>query len=262
METKLIFFDIDGTILDEHTHTVPLSATQAIIKAQQNGHQCFINTGRPRSTIDKVITDLPFDGFICGCGTYIEYHNQELFHTQLSDELRRLVIQSSFECSVEAVLEGKEGVYFPKEFHHRFIKEVKHLYELADFPVYTYSKDDHIMFDKYAAWYHDDSDIERYRQTLSPYFEIIQRDIDFLEIIPLNYSKATGIQYITDYLHNKHENTISIGDSTNDLSMLEFTKESVAMGNSNPLLFDIVTFITTDIQDNGIENALKHFNLI
>ena len=54
MDTKLIFFDIDGTILDEHTHTVPLSAINAIKKAQQNGHQCFINTGRPRSTIDKI----------------------------------------------------------------------------------------------------------------------------------------------------------------------------------------------------------------
>ena len=77
MDTKLIFFDIDGTILDEHTHTVPLSAINAIKKAQQNGHQCFINTGRPRSTIDKIITDLPFDGFICGCGTYIEHHHQD-----------------------------------------------------------------------------------------------------------------------------------------------------------------------------------------
>ena len=32
MDTKLIFFDIDGTILDEHTHTVPLSAINAIKK--------------------------------------------------------------------------------------------------------------------------------------------------------------------------------------------------------------------------------------
>ena len=59
-----------------------------------------------------------------------------------------------------------------------------------------------------------------------------------------------------------HDSTISFGDSTNDLSMLIHTKESVAMGNSNPILFDKVTHITTDIDENGIENALKHFHII
>ena len=93
-------------------------------------------------------------------------------------------------------------------------------------------------------------------------FDIIQRDVDFLEIIPLDYSKASGIQFITDYLGNSLENTISIGDSTNDIAMLKYTKDSVAMGNSNPLLFDIVTYITSDINDDGIKNALKHFNII
>lgn len=44
--------------------------------------------------------------------------------------------------------------------------------------------------------------------------------------------------------------------------MLKYTKDSVAMGNSNPLLFDIVTYITSDINDDGIKNALKHFNII
>lgn len=114
MNTKLIFFDIDGTILDEHTHTVPLSAINAIKKAQQNGHQCFINTGRPRSTIDKIITDLPFDGFICGCGTYIEHHHQELFHTELSEEQRRLVIQSSLNVKLKQFLKARKVFTFPK----------------------------------------------------------------------------------------------------------------------------------------------------
>ena len=48
----------------------------------------------------------------------------------------------------------------------------------------------------------------------------------------------------------------------NDVSMLAYTKESVAMGNSNPQLFDIVTYKTTDIKNDGIYNALKHFHII
>ena len=41
--------------------------------------------------------------------------------------------------------------------------------------VYTYSKNDLIMFDKYAAWYYEDSKIDTYRETLSPYFEDVYK---------------------------------------------------------------------------------------
>ena len=65
-----------------------------------------------------------------------------------------------------------------------------------------------------------------------------------------------------EHLDIPHENTYAIGDSTNDLSMLEYVKNSIAMGNSHPLLFDLVSFVTKDIEEDGIEYALKHYNII
>ena len=88
------------------------------------------------------------------------------------------------------------------------------------------------------------------------------RWIYFIEVVPKDCSKATGIQTFIDLIGASIDDCISIGDSTNDLPMLTYTKESVAMGNSNPVLFDYVTYITTDIEDDGIYNALKHFNVI
>lgn len=262
MEKQLIFFDIDGTLFDEDIAIVPPSTLNAIALAQQNGHQCFINTGRPRSTIDEVITHIPFDGYICGCGTYVEYQGQEIFHIEIDEVLCKQVIETSFDCQMLAVLEGKDGVYFPENLTHPFILDMKKRYEAEKFPVHTYTRNDLIHFDKYAVWYTENSDVDTYRQIISQNFEIIQRDVDFLEVVPLKYSKATGIQFLADFLHTSIANTISIGDSTNDIPMLTYTKESVAMGNSNPILFDLVTYITTNLNDNGIENALKHFQII
>ena len=224
MNKKLIFFDIDGTLLDEQSGSVPASTIEAIEKAQKNGHLCFINTGRPISTIDKIITDLPFDGYVCGCGTYIEYQQKILFHTELDFELRKKVIQSIDQYQVDAMLEGKSGVYFSQHLKHPFIQAIK--------------------------------------KKLENDFLIIQRDIDFLEIVPLPYSKATGIQYLIDHLGYTLKDTISMGDSLNDLPMLTYTHESVAMGNSHPLLLDQVTYITTPVNQDGIQHALEHFHLI
>lgn len=262
METKLIFFDIDGTLLNEQTHCVSSSTKEAILKAQNNGHKCFINTGRPISTIDQVITDIPFDGYICGCGTYIEYNKQEMFHIEINENMRKMIIQKSCEYQIDTVLEGKNAVYFPKVIYHQDVKHIKERYIQEGFDVFEYTQDDVVMFDKFASWYTHISDIEAFKSVIKNDFDIIQRDVDFIEVVPLPYSKATGIQMITDYCNNTIDNTISIGDSTNDLPMLTYTKESVAMGNSNPILFDKATYITTDINNDGIYNALKHFHII
>ncbi len=262
MDRKLIFFDIDGTLLDEETFTVPDSTLQAIQQAQQNGHLCFINTGRPISTIDKVISDIPFDGYICGCGTYIEYHGEPIFHVEIPQEKRQAIITKSYEYHIDSALEGREAVYFPNHPEHPFVQFVEQRYQQQNFPIARYTSEDIVKFDKFACWYHEKSNIDAFRKFLEPDFDIIQRDVDFLEIVPLGYSKATGIQFLVDYLHTTLDNTISIGDSMNDVSMLAYTKESVAMGNSNPQLFDIVTYKTTDIKNDGIYNALKHFHII
>lgn len=52
MSRKMLFFDIDGTLVAEGTHYLPQSAVNAIRKARENGHLVFINTGRTRFSID------------------------------------------------------------------------------------------------------------------------------------------------------------------------------------------------------------------
>ena len=72
MDRKIIFFDIDGTILDEETNKIPESALEAIRKLKENGHLAIINTGRTKVILPELIKNSGFNGYICGCGTYIE----------------------------------------------------------------------------------------------------------------------------------------------------------------------------------------------
>lgn len=262
MEKKIIFFDIDGTLLDEKSSTVPQSCKEAIHKAQQNGHLLIVNTGRPIATVEKEITSIGFDGYICGCGTYIEYNQNVIMHASLDEIIRKEVIRQVYKCNVQAVLEGVEGAFFSKNIRDPYIFNFKNKYERLGMAIGEYDVNDLVEFDKMAVWYDENSDIETFKNYLKQYFEIIQRDVNFIEVVPFGYSKATGIQHLIDHLGMSLSQCISIGDSTNDLTMLEFTDESVAMGNSNPILFDKVTYITTDVDKDGIYNALKHYQLI
>ena len=65
MNKKIIFFDIDGTLIGEESHVMLESTKKAIRKARENGHICIINTGRTKKLVGKDITDLvDFDGYI------------------------------------------------------------------------------------------------------------------------------------------------------------------------------------------------------
>jgi hypothetical protein len=262
MNKKIVFFDIDGTLLDEETHTIPNSCKEALKQAKKNGHLLFINTGRPISTIEDIITDLDFDGYICGCGTYIKYKDEVILHATLDQTIRQEIIHQVFKYNVEAILEGEEGAYFSSNITSPFLFEIKERYQQQNLKVYDFNSSSLIEFDKMTLIYHEKSDIESFKNYLKQYFEIIQRGEDFIEVIPLGHSKATGIQYILDYLDLDIDDCITIGDSTNDLSMLTYTKNSIAMGNSHPSLFNQVAYVTTNINDDGIYNALKHYELI
>lgn len=82
------------------------------------------------------------------------------------------------------------------------------------------------------------------------------------EIIQKDYSKATAIQFMCDYLNLSLDDCYVIGDSTNDLSMLQYVRHSIAMGNSTPEILPYCEYVTTDIMEDGIANALKHYGLI
>ena len=56
--------------------------------------------------------------------------------------------------------------------------------------------------------------------------------------------------------------TIAFGDGGNDAPMLLRAGMGVAMGNSSDTTKAAADYITTDIDDNGIEKALKHLKII
>ena len=60
----------------------------------------------------------------------------------------------------------------------------------------------------------------------------------------------------------KEDEIITFGDGHNDIPMLRMCPYSVAMGNAIEEVKENAAYVTTDIDDDGIYNALKHFQII
>ena len=252
----LLFFDIDGTLLTlDEQHRMPESTIEALHQAKQRGHEIFINTGRVRTAIDKHLLEFGFDGLVCGCGTYIEYHGRPLLHNRLTKEQCLAYAQDLRKLHYQTVFEGKDRLFIEGEYGPDSFMEYIYTYfsENSDYPIEE-SAHPEFIFDKLTTVQMEDSDPHAF--TIIPHFGKV------FELVPKGFSKATGIQLLMDYLHVQADDCYAFGDSINDLEMLRFVQHSVGMGNSVKEVLEVVEFRTTDILEDGITNALKHYGLI
>lgn len=263
MERKIIFFDIDGTIMVEKTTEIPQSTIDAIREARKNGHLTFINTGRTYINIDRKIREIGFDGYVCGCGTFIKAGEQVLLSTSIDKKTCRAMIDKLRECKIGAVLEGLEDVYFDSvDFEDKELRRIKKSFIKKGLGVEKNWDSEDIQYDKIFAVADENSNLQAFRAAFESEFDFIDRGNNWWEIVPGGYSKATGIEYLLKHYNIPIENSYAIGDSSNDLSMLEFVQNGIAMKNSDECVYDIASFITRDITDDGIWHALKHYRII
>lgn len=62
--SKIIFMDIDGTIVDYDGHSIPESTRKAIQQARSVRHRVYLNTGRSKAELTTELTSIGFDGLI------------------------------------------------------------------------------------------------------------------------------------------------------------------------------------------------------
>lgn len=269
MDRKLLFFDIDGTLLAGGIPGyIPDSAIEGLKQAQANGHYLFINSGRTYSFMPKAIKEFPFDGYICGCGTEVIFQGKTLFHHKLSDSIRFGLIDVLRKSNIQGALEGHFACFFDDSVDLiPPLKDIRATYAGAASSDAVRNFDDPEMdFDKFVVFSDAHSDFDGFLKAVANDFECVQRepmgDYHFNELVPKGCSKATGIDFLVDYLGASLDDCYVFGDSANDLPMLTHVKNSVAMGNSYPVVLGKTSYVTTPVDRDGIYVALKHFHLI
>ena len=259
----VIFFDIDGTLITEDERMlIPDSTREAIARTRALGNYTFINSGRTAFNISKEVLALGFDGVLCGCGTYIELGGRvELYHTQ-EQSFCRSIAELLRDCCCTPVYERREGYFFDDlAVHHPELDWFMENFVPAGISTDRQVDDPDFGFDKFVFWVNENTDMDRIRRGIGEHFDIIDRGGGFFENVPKGYSKATAIGYVLEKLGIPREKAYAIGDSTNDLPMLQAVPNSIAMGGAERI-YPYVSYITTPIEEDGIADALRHFGLI
>lgn len=259
---KIIFFDIDGTLVSA-SGTILDSTRRAIALARENGHKTLINTGRTFQNVDPEIRELGFDGVVCGCGTHVILDGKTLFYQTQSAERCAQIAACCRDCQVSPLYERRDLMFYdPAARKLPGFLELETVYEQkkAIMRAIASPEDPSFWFDKFVIWYDAQSDLERFHQVADPEFFCIDRGVGFAELVPHGYTKASGMQVVLDALHADSTDTLAIGDSLNDLEMLQAAQVGICMGNS-PMLEPYADYVTAPLEEDGLFLAMQHFGL-
>ena len=254
---NLLFFDIDGTLAVRTT--VPQSAAEAIAKVRENGDKVFICTGRNPAYVKKNFSQYA-DGFICSNGRYAFMGDDVLYDHPVSVEAIREIQEALRPIGGSILFNGIVHGYFSGD------EEGFKVMSAVQQDGYVQREDDPEKMDPiyaYDVWFTSKEMLGEMAEALkgvclfNPHGPHPTADVTVLGV-----DKGTALVHVAERLNVPLENTYAFGDGINDICMLEAAGNAIAMGNGMPEVKAAADFVTTEIMDDGVKNAMIHYHLI
>lgn len=280
MEKKLVFLDIDGTLLPPGEMAVPKSAVDAMRRARANGHKLFLCTGR-NLRMTQPLFDYGFDGFVCSAGGYVGCDGKILVDIPMEPEqvagIRKVMQASGVECTLEARDNTYGGVQMIERFAHNFQtagtlnSEAERWKKMMEFGMTIRPIEEYVGAPVYKIVYiaEKPEDLLEVRRQYEDQFVFCETKLGKVggrvvngELINRKFNKGTGIKAICDYLNMPLSDTIGFGDSDNDLQMTDVVGISYCMANGSESLKKLCDRVCPAVTEDGIAKAFEELELI
>ncbi|MGI6607413.1 MAG: Cof-type HAD-IIB family hydrolase [Erysipelotrichaceae bacterium] len=263
-----VFIDIDGTLLDNSTNSIPSSAIKAISQAKRNGHKIFICTGRSFPSVTENFLKLDIDGVIAGCGGQIIIEGKQIYFCPMPKNMIEPVVDYFISKDIGFMLEGEEKnyLYSAKNSSNIEKKLCDFLYTDGLFVPFIHSQVNYekIIKISFFTLKKDDVDIilSKLGEDYYSHYDDWYPGVFTGEILYTKNTKASGIDFIIKRDNHPLEKVIAIGDSMNDYDMIMHAGVGIAMGNANQKLKEAADYVTTAVDEDGLYNSFKKYGLI
>ncbi|HDR4591970.1 Cof-type HAD-IIB family hydrolase [Bacillus sp. Gnz1/3] len=254
---KVVFFDVDGTLLSEIDRSMHESTKEAIRRLIDKGIHVVVTTGRPYSLCSQ-FNALGINTIISANGAHIKCGETVIHKSVLSSEIVH-------DLSEFAALHGHGVSYFTEDFamngiaahNGRVMQALSETLNLEKYPEKSRDLSEEIYcLCLYADEIEAQKFLERYPALTFERFHIYV--INVLE--DSKVSKLTAIQKVLEHLNICGSEAIAFGDGRNDIEMLEYVGLGIAMGNGGEELKTRADFVTKKASEGGILFALeKHY---
>lgn len=257
MDKHIVFFDIDGTLLDQDKQ-LPSSAKEAIKQLQANGHEAAIATGRAPFMFKKLREELGIDTYVSYNGQYVVLNGKVIYKNPLDQKALKSLTEKALENEHPVVYMDAEDMKANVP-EHDFINESISTLKIDHFPTHDPDYIDRELYQSllFCAKGEEQPYIDQFKE-----FDFIRWHRVSVDILPAGGSKAEGIERVINHLGIPRDRQVAFGDALNDLEMLKQIEHSFAMGNGMQVTKDAAKYVTKRVDEDGILHGLKKMKLI
>ena len=254
---KTIFFDVDGTLVSHKTDSVPKSTRKALKLLRENGIKLVLATGRDMSQLKKLpVKDIKFDGYLTMNGQLcLDENGNELFGHPIDEKNTEKMIELIKEEAVPITTIGKEGPYI--NFVTDQVVAAQKAVSSKVAPVGKYHGEKVYQFIAYGKR----DELKKLVDNL-PNCKLSWWNEYAVDIISKDGGKLAGVEKYLKLQGQTLTDAMAFGDGENDIDMLKAVQLGIAMGNGEEQVKQIADYVTSDINEDGIYNACKHYKLI
>lgn len=252
-QIKIIFFDIDGTLIDMNRKKITPKMLETLIRLKENGIKICLASGRAPIQIPQ-FEGVEFDAFLTFNGSYCYTADEDIYSNPLSKEDVQRVIENSMKLNRSASIATKDFIVA-----NSADEELTAYFNVGGFRInvvddFIEKVNDNTIYQMMVSGYP-----EEYPQMLE---NVAQAQITAwwnkaFDVIPKTGGKGVGVEKILDFYGFAKEEALAFGDGGNDIEMLQTVGTGVAMGNA----LDHVKAISDDVCGHVAEDGIYHYCL-
>ncbi|TFC02641.1 Cof-type HAD-IIB family hydrolase [Cryobacterium adonitolivorans] len=281
---RIAFLDVDGTLIDSSEVVAP-STIEAVRTARANGHLVYLSTGRASVEIYPAIRDIGFDGAISAGGGFAEIGDELVIsRTMPEDAVARMVgfyEESGYDFYLQAFDElfpspgvrGRFATYLQDDQERRgeVRTDLEAVTDADEHPALkAFANVRPLSYTGIAKSVFLAADLmayDRVSEALSGDFHVITGTVPHMgrgsgEVTLDGVNKGTTVLQLLDMIGLDAASAIGIGDSTNDIEMLQVCGVGIAMANATDVVKAHADEVTTSVREDGVWNAFRRHGLI
>ncbi len=264
---KVLIFDIDDTLIKQGESYVKKSAVEGINQAYKNGYKIIVATGRGYYLMQQDVPDsLPVDYYVTVNGSCINDRNGNVIKCyKMNDEDVDRLIDICLERKYSFAIKFDDSLrtyYNHEDFCEKYCSyAIPRSSVIDETATRSYHKTHGNALDFFIYSDHNEA-YDLKDQFPNVKFVSPTVGLDACEAFMGGLSKGRCLRELVESLGYSLDECMSFGDSENDIEMIEMCKIGVAMGNALGRLKGVADYVTDDIDNDGVYNALKHFEII
>ena len=263
---RLVAMDLDDTLLRDDW-TISPRVRDAIQKAQMQGVKMTIATGRMSISARPYSEQLGLDVPV------ITYHGAMIQQAISGDILFRRVIPSTIASEIiqdvcglgfyaQIYLKDRVITQTFNEWSQEYARIASVRIEEADLSSLLSHEPEGVEKILVIA---EESDLDKLVPFLTQRYgkkvHITKSKPHFLEIIEGSVNKGVALAALAERFGIPQQDVMAIGDSFNDLEMIQYAGVGVAMGNARPEIKEQADLVTLSNEEDGVAEAIEHYVL-